>query len=478
MTVGLFGGCGTDDADKDTDIGTVTTETGEIDYFAQIPVIDMRKEEFTILINGHSWAIVDMCSDGFNSEIINDAIYRRMVQVNERLNIELKQEIQFEKNLKTIAEPSIMSGDCPYKILITSPKIAMSMYNDTTAMDQNNISTINFENPWWEQTIIDDINVSDKKYITYNQSNMVVYCSSYLFAFNQQMIDDNGLDDPYDMVNNGSWTWENVNKMMVNISTDLNSDGVSTPSAGETVGLVSHVNHCVNLILSSGATLCGKDANGNPTFGTGVDEKYANAYSAFLKNFVCNGYTAVADTVPDDFAGYTPDASGFTNFSYFKEGKALFMSTSTYEVSLLRESDIVYGIVVPPKMDADQEDYITPVYSGSDGFIIPNGFSKQEYDEIGIVMETLGVYSYNNLVDLHIGTVLHYRVALDPTAIEMINLAYNSKRIDIALANNFGGCTDTITVVIKKKDEGGTRYLRNIGGKIQSDIAKAIAGPA
>ena len=477
MLLGVFSGCNSEKEPVSLD-GTVSTVgEGETDYYSKVPIIDMQKADFNMLINGHSWAIVDMCSEGFNSEIINDAIYKRMVLCNERLNVNLLQEVRFEADLKTIASPSIMSGDCPYKLLITSPKTAISMYNDTTAIDQNTISTIDFSNPWWEETIIDDINVSDKKYITYNQSNMVVYCSSYLFAFNQHMIEDNDMESPYDMVKNDTWTWENVYKMMVQVSTDTNGDGASKPANGEIVGLSSHVNHCVNLILSSGATICEKDANGNPTMGNDVNARYVDAFGAFMKYFVKNNYTAVADTSPDDFAGYTPDASGFTNFSYFKENKALFMTTSTYEVSLLRESEVIYGIVVPPKMDEKQESYITPVYSGSDGFIVPNSMSKEEYDEIGIVMDTLGLYSYNNLIDLHIGTVLHYRVALDPTAIEMINLAYDSKRIDIALANNFGGCTDTVTFAMRGKDDGGLRLVRNYIGKIKNDIKKAIAGP-
>ncbi len=476
MTVGLLSGCtGTGEGSENE--GTVSAgENTEPDYFSRVPIVDLQKEDFTILINGHSWAIVDMCAEEFNSDIINDAIYARMIQCNERLNVNIKQEIQFEKNLKSIAEPSILSGDCPYKILITSPKIAISMYNDSTAADQNTITTIDFTNPWWENTIINDINVAGKKYITYNESNLVVYCSSYLYAFNQKMVEDNKLDNPYDMVKNNTWTWENVYKMMADISTDVNGDGISTPAAGEIVGMTSHVNHCVNLILSSGATFCQKDGNGNPTFGSSVDERYSEAYRQFVERFVDNSYTAVASTIPDDFAGYTPDASGFTNFSYFKEGKALFMTTTTYEVSLLRSSEVVYGIVVPPKMDSNQQNYITPVYSGTDGFIIPNGFSKETYDNIGIVMETLGVYSYKNLVDIHIGTVLHYRVALDPTAIEMINLAYDSKRIDIALANNFGSCTDIITLAIQTKDVGGLRNINRAIGSIKRDISTAISG--
>ena len=478
MMIGLFSGCGGRNTDGSLDSSVSAGEGTEPDYFERVPIIDMQKEDFTILINGHSWAIVDMCAESYSSDIINDAIYERMIHCNERLNVNLKQDIQFEKDLKAIAEPSILSGDCPYKILITSPKVAISMYNETTAADQNTISTINFENPWWENTIINDINVAGKKYITYNESNLVVYCSSYLYAFNQKMIEDNKLESPYDMVKNGTWTWENVYKMIADVSTNIDGDGVSKPSAGEVVGLSSHVNHCVNLILSSGATVCQRDGNGNPTFGTDVSEKYSEAYRQFVERFVANSYTAVASTIPDDFAGYTPDASGFTNISYFKDGKALFMTTSTYEVSLLRTSEIVYGIVVPPKMDSDQQSYITPVYSGSDGFIVPNGFSKDEYDRIGIVMETLGVYSYKNIVDIHIGTVLHYRVALDPTAIEMINLAYDSKRIDIALANNFGACTDVITLAIKSKDAGGLRDIKRVAGSIKRDISQAIAGPS
>ena len=41
-------------------------------------------------------------------------------------------------------------------------------------------------------------------------------------------------------------------------------------------------------------------------------------------------------------------------------------------------------------------------------------------ERTALVLETLGALSYQNLVDKHIGTVLHYKVASDPVAIENI----------------------------------------------------------
>ena len=89
------------------------------------------------------------------------------------------------------------------------------------------------------------------------------------------------------------------------------------------------------------------------------------------------------------------------------------------------------------------------------------------------MLDTLGAYSYGNLVDKHISLVLHYRVSQDPTAIDMINRAYANGAIDTAMANNFGTCTNILNNLNVYGKTDITPTFAAIATKLKNDIKDA-----
>lgn len=474
MLIPCLFACKKDDGNSDST--TVTTVAGETNYLDKIPVIDLQGDDFVIVSPTRSWADTRMMATEQTAEVINDALYFRTLGIKERLNVNLVD--QSVGSVTGTVKSSISTGDGEFDLLLLWPSDALMFHQEGLTADQNQISTINFENPWWETNINDQINVGNRKYITFNQSNLILYSGYYLFVFNKDMVQDNKLTSPYDLVSENKWTWEAAYEMMKAVATDENLDGVSKPADDETVGFVGHINHSQNLILSSGATLTTPDANGNPVY-NGLSERYINAFTKYTDYFIKNPYTAISGLSPSAFEGYT-SSSGLANYiNCFNEGKSLFMTTGTSEVTAIRESTLEYGIVIFPKYDTQQEDYVTPIYKAVDGFAIPSDHDEEGLNNIGIVMETLGALSMFDpnvdLVNTHIGTVLHRRTANDQTAIDMITMVYEKSAIDICLSNNFGKCADYL---LSLNTLGNSSNLTSIFGRvltvIQKDIEKAV----
>jgi hypothetical protein len=288
------------------------------------------------------------------------------------------------------------------------------------------------------------------------------------------MISRYGLDNPYDLVKNNEWTWEKMYQMMQAVATDNNGDGIYSPGT-DILGLVGHVNHSRNLILSSGQTITQSNAEGLPEY-IGLSEKYIDAFKKFTEYFITSPIAAISGRSPDPYANYTAINSISNFLSAFNEGRALFLTTASNEINACRESTTEYGIIVVPKYEASQEKYITPVYSATDGFVIPS--SAKEPGRNAIVLETLGALSYNNIVDKHIKTVLHYKCANDPVAIEMIDLAYASGAVDTAMANNFGTCVNILNSLNIYGKAEITSTFAVIEKKIKSDITAACEAAA
>ncbi|MDY4887143.1 MAG: hypothetical protein SO533_05840, partial [Eubacteriales bacterium] len=291
----------------------------------------------------------------------------------------------------------------------------------------------------------------------------------YIYAFNKELIKNNQLESPHDLVEAGTWTWEKMNEMMRAAAVDYDSNGVYDVST-DILGFTGHINHMRNLMISSGETITQTDENGYPTY-NGLTERYIDIYTSFLNKFVDDPTAAIAECSPNRYEGYS--YSGSTNYAaVFNEGRALFESTGTYEVQSVRGLEFEYGLVIPPKYDLDQEDYVAPVYSYVEGIAVPS--TNPDLDRTGLIVETLYAMSHGSLVDTLVGNILHYKCSQNPTDIKMINMVFEKGQIDIALANNFGNSISLLHNLHKFHNPNIASAFKTYEKKLQADIAASI----
>ncbi|MCQ2426929.1 MAG: hypothetical protein MJ137_00820 [Clostridia bacterium] len=451
---------------------TAPESQGETVYdpLASVPVQNFDGYEFNILTPTHDWAICNLAGSEITGDTIQDAIYSRQLNTEKRLNVKINERILPSGVAALLMSQSVASGDEAYDVAQVPTHDALALYVGGYTTDLGNVSTINLDNPWWEKSFNEQVNYGNKRhYIAFGNQSLIYYSSFYIFVFNKEMIKSYNLDNPYDLVKNNQWTWEKAYQMMTTVATDSDGDGAFNPGK-DILGITGHVNHSRNILFSSGFTICESDNEGNLSFDN-LTDNYITAFRQFTDYFIASPYAALAGVTPGRYNGYT-GAAGIKNYiSVFIEGKSLFLTTGTNEVLQIRETETEYGIVVVPKYTESQEKYITPVYSATAGMVIPTCCGNTE--RAGLVLETMGGYSYQNIVDKHIGIVLHYRVSQDPTAIEMINLAYANGAIDTAMANNFGTCVSVLNNLNVLGSGEVARVFTGIKSKLKSDITAA-----
>ena len=449
--------------------GNSTVET-EYDPLAQLAVEDFGNYVFNILTPSRTWAIVNMTATDITGDTIQDTIYERQITIEERLKIKLQETISTSDVTQKLMEMAMQSGEDAYDLGLVQTYNALKMYNQNYVYDQTELDSIDLSNPWWEQSFNKDVNIGDKRYITFGNANLIYYSSFYIFCFNKSMIENHGMENPYDLVSSNKWTYDKVYEMMKTASVDNGADGVYTPGE-DTLGLTGHINHSRNLILSSGTSITTRDQDGFPVY-NGLSDKFISAFTKFTEYFITSPYCAITGATPNRYTGYSSTGGVANYIQVFLDGQSLFLTTGTNEVTTLRNTETEYGIVVVPKYEEAQANYVTPVYSATEGFVIP--MNAPDPERTALILETLGALSYNNLVDKHIGTVLHYKVANDPTAIENINMAYASGAIDNAMANNFGTCTNILNNLNVYGSTNVASTFKAIEKKLISDIEDAV----
>ena len=91
-----------------------------------------------------------------------------------------------------------------------------------------NIPNIDLTKPWYDQACITDATLYNTLF--YVTSSMLILDddSTGAIVFNKKLITDFGLDNPYDLVLNGTWTLDKLSEMAEVTASDLDGDGEAT----------------------------------------------------------------------------------------------------------------------------------------------------------------------------------------------------------------------------------------------------------
>ena len=161
MLLSLAACGGTKEADTGTDTTTDTTVQGEsetetetTDPLAGLDVIDMEGYAFRQLLRDKDQWIADMIAEEQTGEVVNDAIFRRNTEVEERYNCTFTYSVSSTGNFNMDAKPGIVAGDDAYDWVVCHPRAAAKYGNEGLAMDWNTLKYVDLTKSWWDQDAV------------------------------------------------------------------------------------------------------------------------------------------------------------------------------------------------------------------------------------------------------------------------------------------------------------------------------------
>ena len=206
-----------------------SAETEPLHYAADVPESDFKGYAFTFLVRGNEagdWGNYDICAEEINGEPVNDAVFNRNLAIEERYNVVIS-EYRTANNLLDTAKKGINAQDGSFDVIISSFWDAASLATDGYLHNLKEVEGIDLSQPWWDQRANEDLSIGNKLLFSVNDISILAAESTVdVYLFNKKMIGDFGLENPYDMVKNGTWTYDNMMSMMKGVASDLNGDGV------------------------------------------------------------------------------------------------------------------------------------------------------------------------------------------------------------------------------------------------------------
>ena len=440
-----------------------------------LPEMEFGNENFVIL-NGNvqEWMTIStIYSAEETGDPINDAIYARNRTVEEQFKIKIVEITS--ANVKADATKSIVAGDNSFEFVLLTMADAFAMTLENLAVEYKNIPYIGVYNysadyeineivdsvsgcPWWVMNSITDMAIAGRVYFAISLFDTTHYDGVRTLFFNKQMVTDFRLGNPYELVNGGRWTIDEMKTMGLTVAADVNGDDID--DEGDRFGYTSwQAIAGQSLMAGVGAPLSiSKNADDIPMFD--LDQEY------FISR-----YESVAALLNDSkgFKNTLGDSSNHGGVTQFTAGNVLFYNETMSNTKNLRSMDTDFGIIPMPKYNEAQEEY--HMVAGNPYFMlvpVTNG----NLERMGIIMESLAYESMATVSKAFYEILLMGKIARDNDSERMLDIIFNSLSFYHPIALTY--VNSNITSMLDTNNRDIVSYFAANKSAIEKEIETAI----
>jgi len=446
----LAASCSSDTSDDAETTGAEVNETTAAEETTAPPEMVIEKQdlggmEFVIFgVEPHNkdW-MINTYSEAYaeteNGDLINDAIFKRNIEVEEAYNIKIAGKGVAREKVGEEALKVIMSGDDIYDVIhITGATMQTLVQQPGSLYNLYDIDSIDLSHSWWDQNCVEDLTIGNIIYTVAGDMNIRNAAAASAINVNLKMIEDYSLTDPFAAVEDGTWTSELVREMSKTVTIDLDNDGVITIE--DSAGFFGEATTLYWGMVAFGETIA-QVKNGTPEI-TLDSERIVKAVEYYVELLRSGEYGIYATDVQKLFAGENIWRTRM--LPMFEQNKLLFYNGTLSGGLDLRNMEADFGIVPMPKLDESQDEYyasLHPAYTSM--MCIPS--TNPDTETTGLIMETLNFLSQQYVMPAFFGSTLTDKVLRNEASVRMLELISSSRVYDLGYLCNFGGASSMIT---------------------------------
>lgn len=415
---------------KSTDPVTENAASGEaleieIDLCATdyLPEKDYGGYEFSIVtFEDHISGTNMFIAEEQIGEVLNDALYKRNLIVEDRFNIKIKGVGLPWGDTSKKVQNGIKAGDQPYDLL--APHMTdscASLLNSQSVYNWLDVPHIDLDKPWYNRSISELVEINGFLPYIVSDFNYGSYPFSYAMVFNKSYVPDYGLENPYDLVRSGDWTLDKFAEMIKMFSEDVNGDGKF--DVNDSYGYVTDEwLYNANFIYSTG-NLCAQKTPDNEIELTLYSEKVVTLIEK-LYNIIYEGNNTFQYDI------YAPCTLPID------QNRSFIQSLWLYDLPSMRAMDVDFGIIPCPKYDKQQQNYLTSV--DGRGTVLALPANTVDIERSGVIVEALSAESKRYVVPAYYDISLSIKDVRDEESKEMLDILFAGRVYDIGYIYDSG----------------------------------------
>lgn len=409
------------DPDVETVSPGMTTTIAEETEQVEVPGPEITDlDGYSLRIITTSWVNCDKMirAESFNGEVINDTMFEAQGKVMDDYNcsyefIVLSSPNEVSNNIRKNAQAQTDEYDLSY----SHDNMTVADALTGCYLNLHDCDVFNFDAPWWNRDTLENFTIGGQMYFA---SNYLTYSPLYfgcVLLYNKELASEYKVEIPYEDILAGNWYMEDLISMAQAGHHDLNGDGEITLGEDQ-IGFVTSDAGMVNFRVSLGSTILGKDAEGYMALSIS-EEQSLMILDAFEQLM--------------EYGADSKDAGEY-GAGYFKDGNVLFDYVQVRNIpETIQHSDFRYGVLPVPKLNENQENYI------SGAFDVYWGIPTTAYansDKIATVLEATAHNCYYSVLPAVYETVMKAKFSESPTDAAMFDVIRNSMCVDAAYAFN------------------------------------------
>ncbi len=410
---------------------SVTEDSGET---LGIPLTaDYGNYTFNILTAGNQ-AFNEYEYEEETSLPLDNAQYKRKLKVEEDYNVTIVQDRQVKTSMGNgpgfmAVSRQINSGDCNYDLcLIAGYDVSVLAYSGYL-YDFNAIEGIDLSKSWWDQNATDSLAVKDVVFFTTGDITISDNNTAFCMLFNKKLLSDYNLENPYDLVNDGEWTIENLGKLVKAVSEDLNQDGIY--DTNDRYGMMIWDDSIIGLVNAAGERCCTINENGEIEL-TLYNE---NTLSA-LEQYAAIAYDQQHAITYQRYKGTKPAIM-------WQNNQGLFWTTLIYNLPNIREMESDFGILPYPKLNVEQENHYTCIAPFNSQFLcVP--LVQNDVERTGVITEALAYYGQKTVLPALYDVTLIGQSTRDAESEPMLDIIFDNLVYDIGYYYQIGTYNERI----------------------------------
>jgi len=388
-------------------------------------------------------------------EPINDALFRRDRLIEEKYNINMRYVIEDRVgNMASMAQRTVRSGDNAYDMIIGEMiGVTRTLAQSGAVLDFSDFPNVDLSKPWWNQNAIRDLTIDNKFFFPTGDVTPRYVLGPYFLMFNKNLFANHGLDFPYEKVLDGTWTFDEFQKLIKGKTIDTNGDGTYDFFGMFNAGFTAYA-----FMKSFGESII-STKDGNPFISVG-NERSMNIIAKITELLTYN----------DMYFDLNYDV--FDEYRMFTNSQALFVGQTAAILVMYRDMEDDFGIIPLPKFDLNQDSYYSYAQPwDSVGLSVPN--TNEDTERTGMIIEAIAAVGRYTSTPAQYEVTLQTKFTRDEYSPKMLDIICETATFDLGHIYNFGNCFDTLNNSFHRNTPF-TSELERIMPRMQAELDRTI----
>ena len=403
-------------------------------------------------------------------EPIHDAVYRRNREVEALYNVAfgiVPVTYPNRGDFATKFTKAVLAGDDLFDAaFLLGDGLPATLNRNNMVFDLLTIPSLNFSKSWWDQNSVKSLSINGKLNAVMGDMNFYSALAPIVIFANKQIMQDYSIDNLYQLVREGKWTWDTLYDVAKTTTKDLNGDGKIDKN--DQVGLFTQNVYLYAAINSAGELMTPKNNDDTPELAPNIDR-----VSAITSKVVTILKDASVAVVGDTITGFNNPYFDFI-MPKFRDGEIMFLTQQLIISFELRSMDADFSILPLPKYDESQANYGAQVANAWATYtVIPATCTDTE--RTGNILEAMGYYSQKYIMPAYFDVTVTNKLMRDDDSLEMMDIIFGNRVFDLANLYNWGDVNGMLANITNsgKPDTFVSQFEKN-EAKINNALQKVL----